>query len=119
MSNQDQRNSTETQSQSKTPDDLRKMREKINAVTPAVTTEDKEQPNNLGIGLRYASEFSAAVLVGTALGYGGDKLFGTAPWLMLLGLIFGCGAGVLNIVRASQEQMKAAQDAQQEEQDEI
>lgn len=95
------------------------MREKIDAVTPVKITEDEEQPNNLGVGLRYATEFSAAVLVGTALGYGGDKLLGISPWLMLLGLIFGCGAGVLNIVRASKEQMKAAQNARQNEQDEI
>jgi len=118
MSNQDQRNSAEIKRQSNLPNDLRAMRKKIDAVKPVEITEDEEQPSNLAIGLRYATEFSAGVLVGTALGYGGDKLFGTSPWLMLLGLIFGCSAGVLNIVRASKEQMNAADLARQNEQDE-
>lgn len=93
------------------------MRKKLDAVRPVEIPEDEEQPNNLAVGLRYGTEFSAGVLVGSALGYGGDKLFGTSPWLMLLGLIFGCSAGVLNIVRASKEQMNAADLTRENEQD--
>ena len=31
-------------------------------------------------GFRLASEFVAAIIVGGALGYGADLLFGTRPW---------------------------------------
>lgn len=64
-----------------------------------------EDRSGMGAGLKYASEFSAAVLVGAFLGYMADKYIGTAPWGLLLGLILGLGAGVLNVVRAAKEGM--------------
>ena len=54
-------------------------------------------------GFKYASEFSAAVLVGAALGYAFDKGLNSSPWGLLIGLILGLGGGVLNIIRAAQE----------------
>lgn len=55
----------------------------------------------MGLGLKYASEFSAATLVGAALGYGFDKFFETAPWGMLAGLFLGLATGIREIVRSA------------------
>ena len=56
---------------------------------------------------RLASEFVAAIIVGAGLGYGIDLLIGTRPWAMVILLLLGFAAGVLNVVRASAE-MNAA-----------
>ena len=56
-------------------------------------------------GLKYASEFSAAVLVGAALGWGIDHFAGSAPWGLLVGMFLGFCAGVMNVVRAAREGM--------------
>jgi ATP synthase protein I len=61
--------------------------------------------SNIGEGLKYASEFSAAVLVGAALGWGADKLIGISPFGLLIGLFLGFCAGVMNVVRAAREGM--------------
>ena len=59
----------------------------------------------MGEGLKYASEFSAAIIVGAALGYFADKYIGTAPWGLVIGLMLGLGAAILNVVRAAKEGM--------------
>jgi len=56
---------------------------------------------------RLASEFVAAIIVGAGLGYGIDVLFGTRPWAMVVLLLLGFAAGILNVVRAAAE-MNAA-----------
>ena len=56
-----------------------------------------------GRGFRLASEFVAAIVVGALLGWGVDSLFGTMPWGMIILLLLGFAAGVLNVVRATAE----------------
>jgi ATP synthase protein I len=52
---------------------------------------------------RLASEFVAAIIVGAGLGYGIDLIFGTKPWAMVILLLVGFAAGVLNVVRSAAE----------------
>lgn len=61
----------------------------------------QESATGFARAARLGTEFVAAVLVGTALGYGLDVLLGTGPWLMLVMLLAGFGAGILNVVRAA------------------
>jgi ATP synthase protein I len=63
---------------------------------------------NLGRGVRLGSEFIAAILVGVALGYGFDLLTGTQPWGMLVMLLVGFAAGILNVTRAVGEMNRAS-----------
>jgi len=77
-----------------------KLKARQNSIEPSAFTEDK---SSMGVGLKYASEFTAATLVGAALGYGADTFFGTAPWGLLVGLLLGFTAGVRNIIRAARE----------------
>ncbi|WP_409433410.1 AtpZ/AtpI family protein [Litorimonas sp. RW-G-Af-16] len=87
---------------------LAALKAKLDAKHRANEEFERQRPDgnsNLGKGIRYAGEFSAAILVGVALGYFADKLLGSSPWGLLLGLIFGFAAGVLNVTRAAKEGM--------------
>jgi ATP synthase protein I len=53
----------------------------------------------LSLAARIGSEFVAATVVGGGLGYLGDRLFGTRPWLLAAGLFLGTAAGVLAAYR--------------------
>ena len=59
--------------------------------------------SGMGRGFRLASEFVAAVIVGAGLGFGIDRFFGTQPWGMIILLLLGFAAGVLNVSRATRE----------------
>jgi len=50
---------------------------------------------------RLASEFVAAIIVGAGLGYVIDLVAGTKPWAMVILLLLGFAAGVLNVVRSA------------------
>ena len=52
-------------------------------------------------GYRLVSEFVAGILVGAAVGYGLDRLFNTLPLFMIIFLMVGFGAGILNMARAA------------------
>ena len=54
----------------------------------------------MGEGLRVASELLAAVIVGTGIGWGLDRVFDTSPWITIVGLAFGLAAGLRNAMRA-------------------
>ncbi len=57
----------------------------------------------MGRALRMVSEFISAIVVGAALGFGLDALFGTQPIFLFVLLLMGFAAGVLNVVRAAAE----------------
>jgi ATP synthase protein I len=46
-------------------------------------------------------EIAAAIAIGGGGGYYLDKKFGTAPWIMYVGLIAGIGAAIKALVRVS------------------
>jgi ATP synthase protein I len=52
-------------------------------------------------GYRLLSEFIAGVLVGGLLGYGIDYAVGTLPLFLIVFLLAGFGAGILNMSRAA------------------
>ena len=55
----------------------------------------------MAIGLRLSSELVAGVLVGAALGWGFDRLLSTSPWGLIVFLLLGFIAGVMNVMRAA------------------
>jgi len=52
-------------------------------------------------GYRLVSEFVAGILVGAALGYGLDYVFHTLPLFLIIFLLAGFGAGMVNMSRAA------------------
>lgn len=59
-------------------------------------------------GLRLGTEFIAAILVGAVAGYLLDRWLNTSPWIMLVMLMIGFAAGVLNVVRAAGDLNRAS-----------
>jgi ATP synthase protein I len=56
-----------------------------------------------GAAFKFAAELIVGVVVGGGLGWLLDRQLGTAPWLMIVLVILGFAAGLLNVVRAAQE----------------
>ena len=64
--------------------------------------------SGMGRGVRLGTEFIAAILVGAVAGYLLDRWLNTAPWIMLVMLLIGFAAGVLNVVRSADEMNRAS-----------
>ena len=52
-------------------------------------------------GIRLSSELVAGVLVGAGLGWLIDRWLGISPWGLIVFLLLGFAAGVLNVMRAA------------------
>ncbi len=90
--------------------DLEARIARAQARSPAqAEVEQRRQSDMSGLsrGFRLASEFAAAIIVGAGLGYLIDMVLPTRPWAMVVLLLLGFAAGVLNVVRATRE-MNAA-----------
>ena len=59
----------------------------------------KGRPSGFAQATKVASEFVAGVIVGGGIGWGIDKAAGTSPWALIVFLLLGFGAGVLNVLR--------------------
>lgn len=87
--------------------------QRLNAALDKARPKDQSQPgglrdvtsasSGLSMAFRLGSEFVAGVLVGAALGWGIDQMFGWAPWGILVFTLVGFAAGVINMMRASGE----------------
>jgi ATP synthase protein I len=54
-----------------------------------------------GLAMRAVTELVVGLLVCMVLGWGADRYFGTAPWIMLALMPLGLAAGVMNVMRLS------------------
>ena len=61
----------------------------------------KSDPSALARGFRLSTELVAGVLVGAFIGWALDKWLGISPWGMIVFLLLGFAAGVLNVMRAA------------------
>ncbi|WP_248307320.1 AtpZ/AtpI family protein [Bosea sp. FBZP-16] len=71
--------------------------------TEAEIRRESTSADSSGIGqaMRLSTEFVAGIIVGGGLGWAVDKWLGTAPFGMIVLLMLGFGAGVMNVVRAA------------------
>ncbi|NTE85524.1 AtpZ/AtpI family protein [Agrobacterium rubi] len=60
-----------------------------------------ETRKGFAMAIKLSSEFIAAVIVGAMLGYLLDHFAGTSPWGMIVLLLLGFCAGVLNVLRSA------------------
>ncbi len=57
--------------------------------------------NSYAKAFQLSTEFVAAIFVGALLGYLIDRFVGTTPWGMILFLLLGFVAGILNVMRSA------------------
>lgn len=58
-------------------------------------------PSALARGFRLSTELVAGVIVGSLIGWLIDRWLGISPWGMIVFLLLGFTAGVLNVMRAA------------------
>jgi ATP synthase protein I len=64
---------------------------------------EQQQANRKGnsLAVKLSSEFIAGILAGAILGYLFDEFLGTHPWGMIVFLLLGFCASILNVLRAT------------------
>lgn len=90
-------------------DDLDRRRRELDAAIaarrPAVSEEGSVRKSGSLSGaaaaLKLSSEFIAGIVVGAGLGWGIDHLAGTSPFGLVVFLLLGFAAGVLNALRSA------------------
>ena len=65
------------------------------------TEDPKGRGKAMGQALRLSTELVAGVAIGAFIGWALDRLFGTAPFLMVVFLFLGAAAGIMNVVRTA------------------
>lgn len=83
---------------------LKRLEAKLAERKPKPGPADDEQraaSTGYAQAVKLSSEFIAAVAVGFAIGFGIDRFLGTKPWGMIVFLLLGFGAGVLNVMRSA------------------
>jgi ATP synthase protein I len=71
---------------------------------PSENGSDPRQIANfsgLARGVRVSTELVAGVIVGTVIGWLLDRWLGISPWGLIVFLLLGFAAGVLNVMRAA------------------
>ena len=81
---------------------------KLDAVKARARKDDDDEENRrrgaaFGQAFRYAAELVVGVAVGGFIGWLLDRQLGSAPWMMVLFVILGFAAGLLNVIRAAQK----------------
>ena len=76
--------------------DAREAEERRKNPAPQQTAAERK---GFSQGLRLSGDFVEGVVAGFAVGWGFDKLTGWSPWGMIVFLLLGFAAGVLNVLR--------------------
>ncbi|KAA3450694.1 ATP F0F1 synthase subunit I [Mesorhizobium sp. SARCC-RB16n] len=63
--------------------------------------DDAKARAGYGQALKLSSEFIAGIVVGVGLGWFLDHVAGTSPWGLIVGVMLGFGAAVLNVLRSA------------------
>ncbi|ABR59303.1 AtpZ/AtpI family protein [Sinorhizobium medicae] len=70
-------------------------------VSDGVERRAEESRKGYAAAMKLSSEFIAGIVVGAFLGYLLDHFAGTGPWGMIVLLLLGFCAGVLNVLRSA------------------
>lgn len=88
--------------------DLRGRELEAKLATRRAAEMEKVQASNgsrdmagFGQAMKLSSEFVAGVGVGAVMGWLIDKVVGTSPWGLIIFLLLGFAAGVLNVLRSA------------------
>lgn len=78
-----------------------KIAAKVTSDADKAAAEDTSTSKGVAQAFKLSSEFIAGVVAGAGLGYLIDQLAGTTPWGMIIFLLLGFAAGVLNVLRSA------------------
>ncbi|MBL4802496.1 MAG: AtpZ/AtpI family protein [Emcibacter sp.] len=56
-----------------------------------------------GMAMRLVAELVSGLIVGLMIGWFLDKALGTKPWLLIIFIFLGLGAGIFNVLRAAKQ----------------
>ena len=88
-------------------DRLDDLRRRVAKAQGEASSTSQPPDSAASLALRFGGEFGAAILVGALLGYGTDSFVHTSPWGLMIGLVLGFAAGVVNVVRVAGAYNKA------------
>jgi ATP synthase protein I len=74
---------------------------KIRGLSEKLMDKGSGLRQGLSIAMRLGTEMVVATSVGTLMGYALDRLFGTKPWFLVAGVLFGGAAGSLSVYRTA------------------
>ena len=86
---------------------LHRLGERLDRIRPEAPAEQAQatrpgaDSSAMARGFRLSSELVAGVLVGAAIGWLIDRWLGISPWGIIVFLLLGFAAGVLNVMRAA------------------
>ncbi len=91
--------------------DTETIRQRLDALEGKLATaENRRKPppedqqgrgKAMGQALRLSTELVAGVVIGGGIGWVLDRLFGTAPFGMVVFLVLGAAAGIMNVMRTA------------------
>jgi ATP synthase protein I len=84
---------------------LKRLGEQLDASAPRPTRTDPVSrpgdPSAMARGFRLSTELVAGVFVGAVLGWFLDRALGISPWGLIVFVLLGFAAGVLNVIRGA------------------
>jgi ATP synthase protein I len=75
-----------------------KRSDRADATSPGRPSAD---PSGMALGFRLSTELVAGVLLGAGIGWLLDRWLGISPWGLIVFLLLGFAAGILNVMRAA------------------
>jgi len=83
--------------------------------------QDKKRPGPMtetsswGMASRFVGDLVSGMIVGGCIGWFLDQVLDTKPWMLIIFLVFGIAAGIMNVMRSAKELNEAAQMRENEE----
>ncbi len=81
--------------------DKRSAEKRAEEAAAPTESERAATASAISMGMRAASEFAAAIIVGVAIGWKLDGWLGTKPALLIVFFLLGSAAGVWNVIRVT------------------
>ena len=80
---------------------MEELSRRLDHETEKVRPKAKSDGAGMGQGFRAAADLSGGVIVGVILGLGLDRLAGSSPWGLIIFVMLGFCAGVMNMLRGT------------------
>ncbi len=97
-------------------EDLKARVRKAQAANQPKQENAVNESHAYGMAMRLVAELISGLIVGLMIGWLLDKALGTKPWMLIIFIFLGLGAGIFNVMRAAR-QIEEAEARKREEAD--